>query len=533
MTLPCYEKTILFISKRKNRDKRYKNAFVGIGRTPSDIPNSTGNIVQIIPYTYTNSRSLSSIIKKLTGINVLIDGKLRIVTVEGSQSDIIEVMRVLRMLDVPSSVGKEIRLIELSYISPDNLVDQLRKLLNNDGFSVGKGQDINFVTIPRLGGIVVYAVSLEAVERVELWSRKLDIAIAGDEPQFFIYRPQFNKAVDLEKSLSPLINSILGKVGSEFLEATTSSEAGKSKSQNQSTGSSIMSVDEVQNSLIFYTTADKYRKVLQLLNKLDHLPGQVILDIAIAEVNLSDSVSSGIDWFYDSQGQNTNTNDEPIVTANFLSAGALNISGISGDWRSAINFLKQKTKVRLLAKPFMIVKDGESANINAGDQVPTITQTSTSETDRTTNSIQYVSTGIQVSVSPTINAQGLVNLKVSMSSSAAKATTGFEVATPTITNRSISTNINSADGQTVALGGLIREDLDGTGNSVPFFGSIPFIGKLFSSDSDSYVRSELVMLITTRIVKNVNEIDEFRDKILDVYNFPLSHDMKEVRAQTN
>ena len=93
----------------------------------------------------------------------------------------------------------------------------------------------------------------------------------------------------------------------------------------------------------------------------------------------------------------------------------------------------------------------------------------------------------------------------------------------------INTNINSADGQTVALGGLIREDLDGTGNQVPFFGSIPLIGKLFQSESDSYVRSELVMLITTRIVRNVNEIDEFRNKILDLYSFPLSSEMSEQR----
>ena len=117
----------------------------------------------------------------------------------------------------------------------------------------------------------------------------------------------------------------------------------------------------------------------------------------------------------------------------------------------------------ILPKP----KVPESASINAGDQVPTVTQSSTSDTDRVTNSIQYVTTGIQVAVTPTINARGLINLSITMSSSAAKLTDGFEVATPTITNRTITTNIYSADGQTVALGGLIREDLDGTGNKVP------------------------------------------------------------------
>jgi general secretion pathway protein D len=510
--------------QKKNKDKRYTNALVGIGREQSDIPQSTGKIVQIIPYIYTNSRSLSSVIKRLTGIEVKINAKLRILTVEGSQNDILEVMRALRMLDVPSAVGKEIRLMELAYIAPDTLVDKLEELLINDGYAVGKDQDITFVTMPRLGGIVVYAVSLDAVERVELWSKKLDIAIAGNEPQFYIYRPQFNKAVDLQTSLSPIINTILGVSGNTNTSAPTGNQqsSGENGQSPTSSTTSSMTVDPVQNALIFYTTSDKYRKISQLLNKLDHLPGQVILDIAIAEVTLSDKVSSGIDWFYDSRGQSDNPSGGNILATDFISDGALSLTGFKGDWRAALNFIEQKTKVRVLAKPFMIVMDGESASINAGDQVPTVTQSSTSDTDKVTNSIQYVTTGIQVSVTPTINAKGLVNLSVSMSSSASKLTEGFEVATPTITNRTITTSIYSADGQTVALGGLIREDLDGTGNQVPFFGSIPFIGYLFRSDSDTYLRSELIMLITTRIVKSVNDIDEFRNKILDLYNFPLS-----------
>lgn len=509
--------------QKKNKDKRYKNATVGIGRLQSDIPQSTGKIVQIIPYIYTNSRSLASVIKKLTGIDVVIDGKLRIVTVEGSQNDIVEVMRVLRMLDVPTAIGKQIRLIELAYIAPDTLVEKLTELLANDGYQVGNNKDITFVTMPRLGGIVVYAVSLAAVERVELWSKKLDIAIAGNEPQFYIYRPLFNKAVDLQQSLSTIITTILGT--STGINPATSS--GETPESNQPATPSSMTVDPVQNALIFYTTADKYRKILQLLERLDQLPGQVILDIAIVEVGLSDSVSSGIDWFYNSQGQADAPASGIASTVNFLSDGALNISSIGGNWQGALNFLAKKTKVRVLAKPFLIIKDGEAGSINAGDQVPTITQTSTSDSDKVTNSVQYVTTGIQVSVTPTINAKGLVNLNISMSSSAAKATPGFDVATPTISNRTITTNIFSADGQTVALGGLIREDLDGTDNKVPFFGSIPFLGKLFSSDSNSYIRSELIMLITTRVIKSVDDVDEFRNKILELYSFPLSEDMKE------
>jgi general secretion pathway protein D len=512
---------ILYFQKRA-KNKRYKSVTVGIGRLPTDVPESTGKIVQIIPYVYTNSSSLSSVITKLTGVKAQIDGRRKIVMVEGTQKEVLEVMRVLRMLDTPAAVGVEIRLIDLAYIAPDDLIEQLKELLENDGFQVGKKKDITLVSMPRLGAIVVYAVSLEAIERVELWSKKLDVAVAGDEPQFYVYRPLFNKAIDIQASLGQIINSILG-VGSQN---TPPKPASKSEAPaNNGSNVSVMSVDEVQNALIFYTTADKYRKIMMLMDKLDKLPGQVILDIVIAEVTLSDNVASGIDWFYNSEGFQSG---DSLLNANFQSAaGSIDLAAISGDWRVAMSFLEKKTKVRVLAKPFLIVRDGESANINAGDQVPTITQSSTSDTDRVTNSVQYVTTGIQVGVTPTINAEGLINLKVTMSSSAAKATEGFEVSTPTITNRTITTDIFSGDGQTVALGGLIREDLDGTGNQVPLLGSMPIIGKLFSSESDKYTRSELIMLITSRTIREVSEIDEFKDNILDLYSFPLADSPKQ------
>lgn len=508
----------IFFFQKKDKNKRYKNSIVGIGRSINDVPDTTGEIIQVIPYIYTNSRSLNSVIKKLTGVKVQIDAKRKIVMVEGSRSDVLDVLRVLRMLDVPSSTGKEIRLINLAYIAPDTLVKQVSELLINDGYQVGRNQDVSMVPMPRLGAVVVYAVSEDAVERVELWSKKLDVAVAGNEAQFYVYRPQFNKAVDLQSSVGPIIDSIL-------LAGAADKKSTGTETKGVKTASSIMSVDEVQNALIFYTTSEKYRKIHQLLEKLDLLPGQVILDIVIAEVTLSDDISSGIDWFYNSEGASSSVNKSLDIGWE-SSAGTFSLSAISGDWRMSMNYLEKKTKVRVLAKPFLIVKDGESASISSGDQVPTIVQTSTSDSDNVTNSIQYVSTGIQVSVTPTINAKGLINLEISMTSSASKETDGFEVATPTITNRTITTNIFTGNGQTVALGGLIREDLDGEGNQVPFFGDIPYLGKLFKADSDKYTRSELIMLITTKIVKNTNEIDDFASKILDLYSFPLGEGLQ-------
>ncbi|GHE80595.1 secretin N-terminal domain-containing protein [Thalassotalea profundi] len=510
---------ILYIQK-KDKNKRYKTNEVGIGSHETDIPDTVDKIVQIIPYTYTNSRSLSSVIQKLTNIKIQLDSNRKFAIVEGSRQEVLDVMQVVNMLDVPSSSSKEIRLIDLAYISPDSLVEKLSELLESDGYQVGDNQDVAFITMPRLGALVVYAVSIEVIQRVEHWSRTLDVAVAGNEAQFYIFRPQYNKATDIQSSLGPLISSILGTDSSEISAKGANRKGNDSENaEKPRASSSTMSVDEGQNALIFYTTADKYRKILQLLEQLDKLPGQVILDIVIAEVTLTDNVSSGIDWFYDSSGQDgVSAAVTRGLTGDFKSAGELVLAGFDGDWRVAISLLASKSDVRVLAKPFLIVKDGESATINAGDQIPTLTQTSTSDTDRVTNAVQYVSTGISVSVTPTINAKGLINLTVSMSSSSSSPTT----LTPVITNRAITTNIFSSDGQTVALGGLISEKLTDNNNHTPILGDLPIIGNLFKRKQDDYSRSELIMLITTRTVKKISEIDEFRDKILETYSFPLS-----------
>ncbi|WP_435235717.1 hypothetical protein ACR30L_18580 [Psychromonas sp. PT13] len=513
----------IFFIQKKQKGKDYSNSQVGIGRNNIDVPETAGQIVQIIPYVYTDSRSLSNIIKELTGIKVSIDGSQKLITAKGSRDEVLDVMRVLRMLDVPNSAGKSIRLISLAYVAPDTLVQKVTELLNNDGYKVGRDQDVAFVSIPRLGALVVYAVSDEAASRAEFWSKKLDIAVAGNESQFFIFRPQFNKAIDIQASLSPLIGSILSQTETSPVSSGGSSGA-NDKTASSSSASSIMSVDEVQNALIFNTTADKYRKIKQLLDKLDQLPGQVILDIVIAEVTLSDQLTSGVDWSYSSTGQ-SDTLDSFLSVNMTNSTGTLSSSIINGNWGATLSYLSTQSALKVLSKPFLIVKDGESATISSGDDIPTITSTSTSDSDTVTNSVQYVSTGIQVSITPTINAKGLINLSVTMSSSTSSTTSSSSIDSPTITSRSISTNIFTGNGQTVALGGLIQDRNTDGGNKIPWLGDIPLIGNLFKYDSSSRSRTELIMLITSKTVQSVDEVDEFGSKILDLYSFPLSTEL--------
>ena len=190
----------------------------------------------------------------------------------------------------------------------------------------------------------------------------------------------------------------------------------------------------------------------------------------------------------------------------------------------ALNILSTRTNVRVLSRPYIVVRDGESATINSGRQVPVLVESVSSDNNLgvVRNTIQYRNTGINLSVTPVINADGLVSLEISQETSNAESAGQGELAlAPIITSRSINTSVLALNGQTVILGGLIQDNLSVNDNKVPFFGSIPLLGKLFQSEGNEKSRTELMVMITPRIIRESNEMDEIGRKLAELMSFPI------------
>ena len=512
---------IVYISNRQGGSNSSKS--IGIGAELSDIPDSAGTIVQLIPFTFNSSRTISNIVSKLSSVQLYVDSEQRIIVAEGSRQEVERAVRIVQMLDVPNSKGRDVRILNLVYVSPDDLITQLRPLLESEGFVVGN--DIALVPIPRLNAVVVYSSSAVLANRVESWFRRLDVATGGDKERYFVYRPQFAKAEDMVKNLNQLIGPGASQSTSDTSNSSTSqSQANnetsdqKGASSSQSSGSSGFTVDKNQNAIIVKTTPAKYQEMLSLFNQLDKLPGQVSLQVVIAEVELSDNVKTGIDWFYDST-KNYEASGSGSLSS---SGGLLSFTGFKGDWQMALSVMAKKTDMRVLSQPYLVVRDGESSSINSGKQVPIITQTSTStDTENVTNQVQYRSTGVSLTVTPTINADGIISLEISQETSKSEPTEGFAVATPTIISQTLSTKVLAADGRTVILGGLIKDDISNGSNKVPLLGEIPGVGRLFRTDAENTSRSELMILITPRIIRDTKELEEFGEKLSEAYSFPV------------
>ena len=187
--------------------------------------------------------------------------------------------------------------------------------------------------------------------------------------------------------------------------------------------------------------------------------------------------------------------------------------GIDGAIRAQLSASNRLVKV--LSNPSLVVRDGVSATISVGNDIPTVGATFFDPIQSNTQitSVQYRKTGVELTVRPTLNAQGLVVMEISQTISNV-VEGGSEVAgTPAIFERSLSTEVVARSGETILLGGLISEINNETVAKVPWLGDIPWLGALFRSTTQSTERTELVIMITPRVLDETTRWDGILERL--------------------
>ena len=202
----------------------------------------------------------------------------KLIVLEGDRAEIIRAIKIINMLDVPRAYGRQIRLIEFAHISPVEGIEQIEKLLLEDGMQVSKEGDASFVPIPRINAFVAYAASEKIIDRITFWANKIDVPIAGDERQYFVYKPKFAKAEDMLDSISTLLVG-RSESGGQSNTRGEGERGTKSSGTGSATGNGAIkfSLDKQQNALIFYTTNDEYRLVESLMKKWMSYQGKLFL----------------------------------------------------------------------------------------------------------------------------------------------------------------------------------------------------------------------------------------------------------------
>ena len=258
------------------------------------------------------------------------------------------------------------------------------------------------------------------------------------------------------------------------------------------------------NALLIYGTPQEDDTVEAMLRKLDILPLQVRIDATIAEVDLTDNLQYGTQFFFSGglQGALSLGSTAQNFANNFP---GFVLSGPGGT-SAALNALQAVTKVRVLSSPQLLVLDNESAQLEVGALVPYLSQTATSTITSgapVVNSINYQQTGVIMQVTPRVNSGGLVTLDISQEvSTVAQGVTTTGVNSPTFNERNVTSRVVIQDGQTVGLAGLIQDSDSRQNQGIPWLKDIPLLGILASQQTNTRARTELLVLITPHVVQD-------------------------------
>lgn len=506
------------VSSNTKTDKAF-----GFGRKESAVPNVSGEIVQLVPIEYGMQPGLRNIIGQLVDARNSYDAAQALLTIEGKREQVIRALSLVALLDSPAVYNKASALIGFDYLNSETFITKVTEILKEEGITVSSGgpyaASVKFVPLEHLGKVVVFASSDEIIDRVAFWRKQLDKPAAGAEQSFYIYHPRFARASDLGQSLAPLLGgSFTGpsKKGSTNNSRTSSASTpqGQSKGNENSVqtveGDNMrLVVDERANALIFYSTGQYYQELQPIIRQLDIMPKQVMMEVVIAEVKLTGSFSKGVQYAIESGAAGTR---KEAFSFNTDGKGVFNYSIVGLPGNVSVNLSQTDGLVNVLSRPTLLVRDGVSASISVGDDIPTIGSTTSDPIngERETTTIEYRKTGVDLTVTPTINAQGTVIMTIQQNISNVSDTSGASD-NPSFFERTLNTEVVAGNGQTVMLGGLISENKSNGASSVPFFGSLPVLGHLFRSDSSSSDKTELVILVTPKIVQNTQDWERVKE----------------------
>lgn len=299
-------------------------------------------------------------------------------------------------------------------------------------------------------------------------------------------------------------------------------------------GTVNITADETNNALVILATPREYAVIQDALRELDVAPLQVLLEAAIAEVTLDNTTRYGFQYFYKPNSTPNSTSSFTLTngTTNAITAAAPLAAALPGfsymfsngnSLQAVLSAISTITHVDVLSAPEVLVLNNQTAKLDVGDQVPIVTATSTSTIDTNApqvNSVQYLSTGVILQVTPRVNKGGMVMMDIDQQVAEPTSTTTSSINSPTIQQREIASSVSVADGETIALGGLFSNQITKGKSGIPFLQDIPYLGHLFTNTSDSIHRDELMVLITPHVVDDMKKAravtDELRHKLPEV-----------------
>lgn len=511
-----------------------------------------GDVVHIVPLRYLKAQEIQALIADLSrgGVQIKPYARENVLILHGNRAQIKQMIDFINYFDVPSLQARKIALLRLTYWQPEEFIAQLSKMLESMGVSVsksGKEPGPVFVAIRQMNAVLAVSPDDASMKYILEWKNKLDtVEAAGADEKAYTFTPQYSRASDIVESLLRLygvssrsdgetaskntgLSGTSGLSSSSFSTTSRASDAavdataGKAKSSVSGVSAAALpmlkiAADNNKNIVIMICSPTVYRQHLELLRQLDTQTKQVLIEATIAELSLTDELKYGVEWYL-----NTTYNGGPLAggTMGKLGIGSLGMAfsyvTTIENLKAMVNAYATKDKANILSTPRLTVLDNHEAVIQIGQDVPVATGEQTTASSTATDAtivrtIQYRSLGIILKVKPTINSEGMLTLELTQEVSDLSPTTGVGDS-PIILMRRINTSVIAAHGQTVALGGLMKEKKGVVERKVPLLGDIPFLGALFKVTERTFEKTELLVLVTPTILTKTDDASRMTDEL--------------------
>lgn len=507
------------------------------GSALPDVPMSHRPVFQQVPMRVVRADSMVNWLKEMftgSSLQVSSDPLRNAVMLRGPIDLIRQASEAIALFDQPALKGSHSMAISPIYTDAEQLGTALVKALMAEGYDVSESPPLGGVVVLKLKElqrILVFAADPSILATARHWVELLDRQSQEQvENGLFVYQVRNTQAAGIATMLGALGYSATipasglndGNTSSatgERLGNLAGSSLGGSSSSNRSGNSSNTTikgnpeqgnvvVDANRNAIIYKGSGQQWLQLRPLLEELDRPVPSVMIDVLLAEVNINDREGLGIDWR--NITASLGGKELLIGTANGLGASGLNISALNsaGQTKAALNAFYENRQAVIRSSPKLMVRSGEEARIEVGNEIPVVTGTTQStETGNApiTQTVQYRKTGVLLSIKPTVQASGVVDLQVSQELSESTDTSTGESLTPVINNRKVETTLTLRDGGSVMLAGLISSNKGRGDTGVPLLGDIPWVGNLFKSQSASENRTELIVMIIPYIIRDFDE----------------------------
>lgn len=277
------------------------------------------------------------------------------------------------------------------------------------------------------------------------------------------------------------------------------------RSPKPASGIQIIAAENT-NSLLISATPIQSAEIELALSKLDVPPLQVLMEVTIMDVALKDEFSYGMQWFIE-HGDGGDGSSSAIIGDSLSFAQTFSYTRVSGDVRALLGLLASDGRVNVLSSPSILVRNNHKASIRVGDQQPISTAILNESGTIIASSVTYRDTGILLEIKPSITTNGTINVELSqevIDVGDIDAATGQR----TFLNRNLNTTVSVKSGETIILGGLIRSNQAVSKSGVPWLRDLPGIGFLFGKTVTADSRTELLMIMSPRIIRNPEENNE-------------------------